>query len=82
MSSTLQRSSGAPNGLVSLLLGFFGVTAAFLLLPKTIKFVIRRFVLGIFSEIVAVIVTGLLAEKLVDVIGREHSESGEADSSF
>lgn len=82
MSSTLHRSSGAPNGLVSLLFGFFGVTAAFLLLPKTIKFVIRRFVLGIFSEIVAVIVTGLLAEKLVDVIGREHSESGETDSSF
>lgn len=82
MSSSLQRSSNAPNGLISLLFGFFGVTAAFLLLPKTIKFVVRRFILGIFSEIVAVVITGLLAEKLVDVIGREHSDSDEGDSSF
>jgi len=81
MNRTSFGSSSAPNGLISLLLGFFGVTAAFLLLPKTIKFVVRKFVLGIFSEIVAVIVTGLLTEKLVDVIGREQSDSTSSDAS-
>lgn len=70
-------STGSPQtdkSLVSVLLGFFGVTAAFLLLPKTVKFVIRRFLLGIISEIVAVVLTGLLTEKLVDLIG-EQSEA-------
>ena len=57
-------------GLASLLFGFFGVTAAFLLLPKTVKYVIRRFVTGIIGEIVAVVITGLLTEKLVDLVGR------------
>lgn len=61
-------SAETDRSLLSILLGFFGVTAAFLLLPKTVKFVIRRFLLGIISEIVAVIVTGLLTEKLVDLI--------------
>ena len=51
------------------LLGFFGVTALFLLLPKTIKFLVRRFLLGLVSEIVAVVITGLLAEKAVEKLG-------------
>jgi len=64
--------NAAPNnGIVAVLLGFFGVTAVFLLLPKTIKFFLRKFVLGIISEIVAVVVMGLLSEKLVDMIGRD-----------
>lgn len=57
-----------------MLLGFFGVTAAFLFLPKTIKYVVRRFVLGTVAEIVAVIITGLLTEKLVDLISHENSD--------
>lgn len=57
-----------------MLLGFFGVTAAFLFLPKTIKYVVRRFVLGTVAEIVAVIITGLLTEKLVDLISHEKSD--------
>ncbi len=64
-------SSKTDKSLLSVLLGFFGVTAAFLLLPKTVKYVIRRFLLGIVSEIVAVVVTGLLTEKLVDLIGEQ-----------
>ncbi len=80
MKSTSQEPD-APSGLVSLLLGFFGVTAAFLLLPKTIKFVIRHFVLGIVSEIVAVVLAGLLTEKLIDLIGRDASDSPVIDSS-
>ena len=59
------------NGIIAVLLGFFGVTAVFLLLPKTIKFFLQKFVLGVFSEIIAVVVTGLLSEKLVDMIGRD-----------
>jgi hypothetical protein len=59
------------NGIIAVLLGFFGVTAVFLLLPKTIKFFLQKFVLGVFFEIIAVVVTGLLSEKLVDMIGRD-----------
>ena len=69
-------SAETDRSLLSILLGFFGVTAAFLLLPKTVKFVIRRFLLGIISEIVAVVVTGLLTEKVVDLI----SEDTDSDS--
>lgn len=65
-------STGLPEtdkSLLSLLLGFLGVTATFLLLPKTVKYVFRRFFLGIVSEVVAVVITGLLTEKLVGMIG-------------
>lgn len=72
-------TSGPRTSLISLLLGFFGVTAAFLLLPKTIKYVIRRFFLSILSEVVAVVITGLLTEKLVDVISHDQSESHEIE---
>ncbi len=74
MRSSSPGTSSPRKSLVSLLLGFFGVTAAFLLLPKTIKYVIRRFFLSILSEIVAVVITGLLTEKLVDAIS--HDQSG------
>ncbi len=71
-------TTGSPEtdkSLLSVLLGFLGVTAAFFLLPKTIKYVLRRFLLGIISEIVAVVITGLLTEKLVDYIGeRQHAD--------
>lgn len=72
------RQSNVPDGLISMLFGFFGVTAAFLLLPKTIKYVIRNFLAGIVSEIVMVILAGLLTEKLLDVVGSDETraESG------
>lgn len=79
MRSSSPGTSGPRNSLISLLLGFFGVTAAFLLLPKTIKYVIRRFFLSILSEVVAVVITGLLTEKLVDVIGQDASDSHEIE---
>jgi hypothetical protein len=72
MSNITTGSPQTDKSLLSLLLGFFGVTAAFLLLPKTVKFVIRRFITGILSEIVAVVVTGLLTEKLVGFIAEQH----------
>jgi len=63
---------------ISVLLGFFGVTALFLLLPKTLKYVIRRFVLGTIAEIVAVVLAGLLTEKLVDLV----AEGSDAESAL
>lgn len=62
-----------PQSLLSMILGFVGVTALILLLPRTVKYVIRRFVFGIVGEIVAVVITGLLTEKLVDVIAHDHA---------
>lgn len=79
MRTSAQGASAARSGLISVLLGFFGVTAAFLLLPKTIKYVIRRFLLSIVSEIVAVVITGLLTEKLVDLISHETSEEPDVE---
>lgn len=72
MRRPLTGSPETDKSLLSIVLGFFGVTAAFLLLPKTIKYVIRRFLLGIISEIVAVVITGLLTEKLIDLMGERH----------
>lgn len=74
-----QGTSVPRNSLISMLLGFFGVTAAFFLLPKTIKYVIRRFFLSILSEIVAVVITGLLTEKLVDLISHDDADSPEIE---
>ena len=52
-------------------LGFFGALFGFLLLPRALKAFVRRFVLSTFSEIVAIILTGLLTEKAVDYLGKE-----------
>ena len=79
MRMSSQESAATRNGVVSVLLGFFGVTAAFLLLPKTIKYVIRRFFLSIVSEVVAVVITGLLTEKVVDYISQDSPDSLESD---
>ncbi len=72
MSRITTGSPETDKSLFSVLLGFFGVTAAFLLLPKTVKYVIRRFFLSIVSEIVAVVITGLLTEKLIDFISDQN----------
>lgn len=61
----------AQKSLINLLLGFFGVVGAFLLLPRTIKFAVRRFITGMAKEIVLVILTGLLTEKLVSMLERD-----------
>lgn len=80
MRTSSKGTSTPRNSLISLLLGFFGVTAAFLFLPKTIKYVIRRFFLSILSEIVAVVITGLLTEKLVDLISHDAPDPAEIES--
>lgn len=58
--------------LASVVLGFLGVSALIMLLPKTLKFMVRRFVLGLIGEIVAVVITGLLTEKVVSWIGHDN----------
>ena len=73
----LTTNGETTDGLMTLLLGFFGVTAVIFFLPKTIKFFLRKLVFGVVSEVVAVVVTGLLTEKLVDYVGRDR-ESAEA----
>jgi hypothetical protein len=68
-------SSPTPNlqdPIVKWLLGFFGAVLGFLLLPKTVKFVLRKFLLGTLTEIVTIVLTGLLTEKAVDLIGKEN----------
>ncbi|MFW5955380.1 MAG: hypothetical protein ACOCSK_01420 [Rhodothermales bacterium] len=68
------------QSLTNLLVGFFGVLAAFLLLPKTLKFAVRRFLIGIVKEVLLVLVTGLLTEKLVGVIGHDDNRESEKRS--
>ena len=62
----------AEKSLVNALLGFFGVVAAFLLLPRTLKLVFRKFAVGIIGEVVAIVTLGLLTEKLVDRVSDDH----------
>lgn len=66
----LQRSPlGDP--LVKWFLGFFGTVFGFLLLPRAIKMFFRRFLLGTLSEIVVIIVSGLLTEKAVNLLKKD-----------
>jgi len=67
--------NGSPSPLndpiVKALLGFFGAVFGFLMLPRALKYFLRRFVLGTFSEIVAIVITGLLTEKVVHFISKD-----------
>ncbi len=60
--------SALQDSAVKLVLGFVGTILAFSLLPRTIKFVSRKFLLGIFAEVVTVVVAGLLAEKAAEKV--------------
>ena len=66
----LQRSP-LSDPLVKWFLGFFGAMFGFLLLPRALKAFFRRFLLGIFSEIILIILSGLLTEKAVDLIKKD-----------
>ena len=57
--------------LVKWLLGFFGAILGFLLLPRAFKLFVRRFVLGTISEIVTIVIAGLLTGKAVDYISED-----------
>ena len=66
------RSSSSPTSdpIVKWLLGFFGAIFGFLLLPKTLKLVFRKLILGTVAEVVAIVLTGLLTEKAVEYLGK------------
>lgn len=59
------------NPLAKYVIAFFGTLFGFLLLPRTIKYVIRRFLFGTIGEIIAVVITALLTEKAVDAISHD-----------
>ena len=52
-------------------LGFFGTLLGFLIVPKLFKFTARRLVTGFIGEVVMIVLTGLLTEKVVDLIDRD-----------
>ncbi len=68
MSSILPDRGTLKDPLVKWFLGFFGAALGFLLLPRALKLFLRRFVLGTFSEIVAILLAGLLTGKAVDYL--------------
>ena len=63
--------SALQDSAVKLALGFVGTILVFSLLPRTVKFVFRKFFLGIAAEVVTVVITALLAEKAVEQVARD-----------
>ncbi|PSQ89273.1 MAG: hypothetical protein BRD30_05850 [Bacteroidetes bacterium QH_2_63_10] len=62
------------EGLVKGLLGFLGVIAAFKFLPRVLSFTVRRFVFGLLSEVIWVVLASLLTEKIArKLTGRDPS---------
>ncbi len=61
-----------PAPVTKFVAGFVGTAFAFLFLPKTLKLFIRRFVLGLIGEVIFVIITALLTEKMAELLGREN----------
>ena len=58
-----------PDTLSKFVAGFVGTSCAFLLLPRTAKLFVRRFVLGLIGEVIFVIITALLTEKMARFLG-------------
>lgn len=71
MPRNLPQHSAFDDPIVKWLAGFFGALFGFLLLPRALKFTVRRFVMGTVGEIVAIILTGLLTEKAVEFMNKE-----------
>lgn len=70
MDHTRHSDPSLAESSAKLLFGFFGVTAVFLLLPRTVKYLIKRFIWGVAGEVVAVMIAGLLTEKAAERVGR------------
>lgn len=73
------RQNDTRTGITNLLIGFFGVLGAFLLLPRTVKFMVRRFFMSIISEVLLVVLSGLLTEKLVSYLSENHRDGAVAE---
>lgn len=72
--ATNNQQAPSRQALINLLTGFFGVLGAILILPRAFRFFGKRFAFGIVSEIVMIVITGLLTEKLVSVLSPEEDE--------
>lgn len=57
---------GLQDGLITWIAGFAGAFFAFMLLPRTLKFMLKRFTFGLISEVVVVVLAGLLTEKAAE----------------
>lgn len=86
MERTSQSSTGLRASFLTWVLGFLGIAALIKFLPRTLSYATRRWVLGLITELVVVVLAGLLTEKLADrMIGRNgvapsrsHPETSEA----
>ncbi|GIV58438.1 MAG: hypothetical protein D6746_14720 [Bacteroidetes bacterium] len=61
------------DSLATWLFGFFGAVAAFLLLPRALKYFVRRLLVRLVSEAVLLVAAGLLTERIVDWLSRERA---------
>ena len=71
MSNGPPQRSPLRDPLVQVLLGFFGTLFGLLLLPRALKLFFRKLVLGTVSEIVAIVLAGLLTEKAADFLSKD-----------
>lgn len=74
MPQNLPERSAFDDPIVKWLAGFFGALFGFMLLPRALKFMIRRFVFGTIGEVIAIILTGLLTEKAVEFLNKDEEE--------
>lgn len=64
--------SGLQNTLIKSALGFFGMIAGVKLLPKLLSLFARRFLFGFVSQMIFVVLAGLLTKKVAETItGRD-----------
>lgn len=67
------------TGISYLVFGFLGVIGTAFLLPRLLKFGFRRYFMGIASEILLILFSGLLTEKLVSYLSRDDAELEDVD---
>ncbi len=57
------------------IVGLLGGLGLFLILPRAARFLFKTFFVGVFAEVVTVIIAGLLTEKAVDKVGEKREPS-------
>jgi glucose uptake protein GlcU len=74
---TNNHQNAPKQAATNLLVGFFGVLGAIFILPRALRFVGKRFAFSFISEIVMIVLTGLLTEKLVSKVAGENDHADE-----
>ncbi len=67
-------NNSSRSGITNLLIGFLGVIGAAVRLPRLFRFGFKRYFMSFVSEILLIIISGLLTEKLVTYLTRDESE--------